>query len=495
MWTKGNTGGGGSSVTPSTNGRIKVNGQDIVVYDDAALTTQISNKADQATLDAKADKTQLSAKADIGHRHTAADLNDVDVTNKTDGYVLTYEAASAKTKLKPLPAGNGGPGAASLDGLSDVDTTTNAPKEGDTLLFTGGQWRPSDVFSKAFGARLSWGPAPATRAAMVSFIDDDNKAYFLTNIQPLVETKGIPYGIAVPVNSINDVRGRSMTQAELLHLQNDLGCEIVCHTYTHPNLNLLTTAQLETELGESKKVLMARGYNIRGVAYPFGANNPAVRKVGAKYYDWGVTTAGLTNTYPLKALQVSRVSVGSYYPTGKGTLADYKVYVDEAVANKKWLVVVTHSHDPQHTAEQQQNLSDLIDYIKSLNVPIVNPSVGWEAFGNLVEVEDTLRVTYRGDTFLDNSTEYKTFRDNSRAADALLTDYTYQTITLAEYGNANRGTLPEAGLLETRRVPTTTDFTFSTQTLYSVTGKIYARKPLGYNNATWGAWKTVFNGV
>jgi peptidoglycan/xylan/chitin deacetylase (PgdA/CDA1 family) len=226
-------------------------------------------------------------------------------------------------------------------------------------------------------SRMQYALTPQTLTARISFIDDDAKAQVLTRVQPLIESKGIPWAIAVPATDIIMNAGRSLTQDELLHLQNDLGCELLGHTYSHPNLSQIPVSQLEKELGESKKILVSKGYKIRGVAYPFGANNANVRKVAAKYYDWGVMTQGKVNNYPVKSFQVDRVSLGSY-TDGKNTFADYKAKVDEAVANKSWLIFVSHCWDAAHTDAQQQIISDLIDYIKSLSIPIINPSDAWE---------------------------------------------------------------------------------------------------------------------
>jgi peptidoglycan/xylan/chitin deacetylase (PgdA/CDA1 family) len=349
---------------------------------------------------------------------------------------------------------------------------------------------PLEMEKALVQSRMQYALTPQALTARISFIDDDAKAQVLTRVQPLIETKGIPWAIAVPATDIIMNAGRSLTQDELLHLQNDLGCELLGHTYSHPNLSTIPVSQLEKELGESKKILVSKGYNIRGIAYPFGANNAAVRKVAAKYYDWGVITQSKVNNYPLKSFQVDRVSLGSY-TDGKNTLADYKAKVDEAVANKSWLIFVSHCWDAAHTDAQQQIISDLIDYIKSLNIPIVNPSDAWDLTGNLLEVEDKLRVTRLGEMIIDNSNEYKTIADSSRGADALINVYPLQTTIIAEYGNANRGSLPEAGMLETKRPTTKTDFQYSTQFLYGISGSIYSRKAISYNDATWGPWKIV----
>jgi len=52
-----------------------------------------------------------------------------------DNFVLTYDQASGEISLE-----SSGGGVTSIDDLSDVDTTTNAPVLGDTLVFDGTNW-------------------------------------------------------------------------------------------------------------------------------------------------------------------------------------------------------------------------------------------------------------------------------------------------------------------------------------------------------------------
>lgn len=84
---------GGSNVTSSLqNGHLLVDGNDIKVYDDSSINTALSNKANKV------------------HTHTLTDITDVDVSIKSDGYALQYDAVSGKFISKALPAVAGGSG-------------------------------------------------------------------------------------------------------------------------------------------------------------------------------------------------------------------------------------------------------------------------------------------------------------------------------------------------------------------------------------------------
>lgn len=67
------------------------------------------------------------------------DLTDVDTSTvaPTDGQLLIYDNAASKWK----------PGDVSVDDLSDVDTSTVAPTDGQALLWnnTASQWEPNTV--------------------------------------------------------------------------------------------------------------------------------------------------------------------------------------------------------------------------------------------------------------------------------------------------------------------------------------------------------------
>lgn len=107
-------GGSGSGTTVAdsgTNGYILVDGVQLQVYDDTALT--------QA----------LSGKADVNHGHTLINISDVDTTEKANGYVLTYNSTTAKTEFKALPVSSGGSGSI----ISDSATNGNILVDGSEV--------------------------------------------------------------------------------------------------------------------------------------------------------------------------------------------------------------------------------------------------------------------------------------------------------------------------------------------------------------------------
>lgn len=134
-WDKrtGSSGGAGSFVKQSAiNGNLTVDENEIKVY--THPTKHTINEIDGL-------EDALNSKTSAAHSHKLSDITDLDTTNKTEGYALIYDAANSKYISKPLPTGTGS-GATNLDGLSDVDVTTTAPIEGNSLIYSEGIWKP-----------------------------------------------------------------------------------------------------------------------------------------------------------------------------------------------------------------------------------------------------------------------------------------------------------------------------------------------------------------
>jgi peptidoglycan/xylan/chitin deacetylase (PgdA/CDA1 family) len=90
----------------------------------------------------------------------------------------------------------------------------------------------------------------------------------------------------------NDI---SITWQKIATLQQD-GMDIEAHTMTHSNLNDLSKADLDYEIGQSKQCLKDHGINPTIFAYPNGkgSDNPKVVNTVAKYNDLSRTDSKLS---------------------------------------------------------------------------------------------------------------------------------------------------------------------------------------------------------
>jgi peptidoglycan/xylan/chitin deacetylase (PgdA/CDA1 family) len=75
---------------------------------------------------------------------------------------------------------------------------------------------------------------------------------------------------------------------DIAALEND-GMDVESHTMTHPNLNKLSAAQLDYEIGQSNQCFLSHGINTTIFAYPYGegSNNATVVNTVARHYNLG----------------------------------------------------------------------------------------------------------------------------------------------------------------------------------------------------------------
>jgi len=167
-----------------------------------------------------------------------------------------------------------------------------------------------------------------------------------------------------------------MTWAQVTGLQNTYGWEIGSHTVTHPYLatsdasdgqpNTLLPAQVTQELTQSKADLTAHGLNVKSFSSPYGDYNNAVHAQIAKYYasHRGFADIG-QNDWPYSDTLLYD------FPVQTGvTPAQVKAQIDQAVADKTWLILTFHdiqqnpSSDPNDYEYGTTQLNEIAAYVK-----------------------------------------------------------------------------------------------------------------------------------
>ena len=249
---------------------------------------------------------------------------------------------------------------------------------------------------------------------LVSFVDDDGCAGVYTKWLPIAQAKNIPVNLCIITGKVGN--NGYLTWEQIKEMQDDYGFEMLSHTVTHGNINTHNTNKTWIEeLKQSKNDLMNNGLKVRGFAYPnggyWGTKEGLVDGTSNGYwmtglfYDYGIITDGLQNTHPLKNgnMGISRVGIGCYEADGYDTLDNIKLRVDECLQNNTWLVFMTHVDDVAHTDEDNQMLSDLVDYIQQVGIDIVTLSEGFEIFGNAVETPNC-KITKQGNANINLTT-------------------------------------------------------------------------------------------
>ena len=341
-----------------------------------------------------------------------------------------------------------------------------------------------------------------------SIVDDDNAKQVWDILKPISEELNVPFCVAVPSNDIKASTGGSMTKEQLKSLQDDLNWEICGHTVSHRGLGTLSYEEQIKELRDNKALLTSYGLDVRGLCYPFGGYNNNTLEIMSQYYDYGFN-GGQGDKYntmdTFENYLIYRCPFGSNESsTATESLQYFKDKIDEVVTNNGWLVLMTHISDKNHTAEDTENLRQLIQYAKDKNMTISTPNKIFEKFKNLIQVSNKLIIKNNG--YIINNLDTKKvniIHDDTKIATDLLTSFEPKTITYtrALKSTTGNGNLPDNGTLETVNIGPLTgaanlikDYNFRHQKLYGLTGKIWYRQPLSYNNWNWGEWQVLLGG-
>ena len=227
-------------------------------------------------------------------------------------------------------------------------------------------------------------PAPSP---LVSFTFDDGDQSALTQAAPTLQKYGLTGTNYVITNCVgmttvpNTCRANTdipyMTWAQIKQLQTTYGWEIGSHTVDHQCLvsvggdcqaNKLTAAQVDAQLANSKAALAAQGINATAFAAPYGDYDMSAVAQVAKYYSSmrGFADTG-NNIWPLGDYLLRNVPVQEVTTP----VATLKAKVDEAIANKSWVVFTFHdirptpSQNPDDYEYGTAELDQLAAYVKT----------------------------------------------------------------------------------------------------------------------------------
>jgi len=350
----------------------------------------------------------------------------------------------------------------------------------------------AETATQTRAVRLNYGYS--RKQALVTFTDDDGMLNVINEIMPLATSKNIPYVLAL--NNDSPVVGDEYID-QIRDLQNNHRWEMSAHSTSHTNLALYTTEQeITDDILSNKTFLESKGLNIHGIIYPYGGQDGFVHKVCAKYFDYGVRSGGGYNPYPLITMALRRHRLcGTGLPPENDTLEWYKSLIDTAVADKTWLIFITHFEF--NTPEQNILIGEVMDYVNSINVPVVNLTEGLDLIGNSLESRNGLRdpitdadkgyfaVDCEGDLYSDKLINVY-ISPTGLTINSPITAFPFLKISYVYFKSSNLSGFPEggAGDLTTYRL-FRIDENFSYQLFRSYnTGTIYRRSW----NVTTSSW-------
>lgn len=196
---------------------------------------------------------------------------------------------------------------------------------------------------------------------IVTLTFDDFFTSFYDNAYPLFKKNNMSATMYL-VNDDIDKPG-IMTKSQLKEIS-DYGFEIGSHTVTHPHLPLLSNTDLDNELKQSKDQISSYiNLPVDSFASPYGEYNSNVLNHIKQFYsshrsvDVGYNTKDNFDKNNIKAMSVTSM-------TSPETVLGW---VDEAIRNKAWLVLVYHdivdngplySNTPDHLDKVLSGLKD-----------------------------------------------------------------------------------------------------------------------------------------
>jgi len=160
-----------------------------------------------------------------------------------------------------------------------------------------------------------------------------------------------------------------VTAEQTLNIQAQ-GHEVGAHTRTHPDLTTLSPSQVQDEVVGSRDDLRNIGIrNVDTFAYPFGSFNDSVVNIvknagfrSARTADGGYNTAG-TDHWRLVRQAVE----------GTTTVAEVRSWIDTAIQNNLWLVLVFHHVDDagESNAITPANFQQIVNYLVQRNANVL----------------------------------------------------------------------------------------------------------------------------
>lgn len=230
----------------------------------------------------------------------------------------------------------------------------------------------SDDYSLVDASTAPTPPASKFGRAIVSLTFDDGWRSIHANGLPLLKKYGLvstQYLNSDPViGGWSDYMSYQMVKD--FYAQ---GSELGWHTRSHSDVTKLTTAALGTQLSIPSTFLQGIGLpasTFTNFATPYGAYNATATNEIKKYYgsnrntDVGFNSKGSFDLYNIKVQNITNTT----------TPAQVKAWVDQAIANNYWLVLVYHevtasAADPTY-AVTPANLDLELNYIKQSGVSV-----------------------------------------------------------------------------------------------------------------------------
>lgn len=175
---------------------------------------------------------------------------------------------------------------------------------------------------------------------------------------PILRSRGIPATYYFITEFLSPLWKAQLKEFE------DHGWEIGSHGRTHRNLAELSDAEIAWELEESRTDLESAGLEVTGLAYPFGSgyDDPTVVRRAKQHYAYARSVrpgnnAPIVRQYALTSMVVTKTT----------SIETMKSWVDLAVDQRQWLIILLHNVDNSGTdySISPAAFTELADYVKA----------------------------------------------------------------------------------------------------------------------------------
>jgi peptidoglycan/xylan/chitin deacetylase (PgdA/CDA1 family) len=201
---------------------------------------------------------------------------------------------------------------------------------------------------------------PYNKKGAISISFDDSLPSHLSMALPALNSFGLKGTFFIITDRITAANNWAAWRAVAA-----MGHEIASHTKTHPYLTQLSTAQLQSELSESRDVINQQITTQKcfSFAYPYGDYNYAVEIATMSNY---IAARGVSN-----GLNYETLDFGYVMGTGdsSNSLDSLKAWTDQAENTGAWQVVYAHSLDGTGYSFWDVNLlNEYFSYLGTKNI-------------------------------------------------------------------------------------------------------------------------------
>jgi len=238
------------------------------------------------------------------------------------------------------------------------------------------------IFSPEMMQATSWQPD-----AKVTFTFDDGSKNIYEKALPIFSGHNLPavfYGETGPLNS-----GEPwiMTWDQVKNLQNLYGWEIGSHTITHPYLTKVSDQKLIHELRDSKAAFAQQGIQVKSFATPYGDYDARVLSAIARFYESHRAAWGGPNIWPTAYNDYEILTKEITNTTSPSTV---KSWIDTAIINKQWLVLLLHDvvdTMPQPYEYNVNDLREIVNYVatQTVKVTTISGALRYSSQTNLIK--------------------------------------------------------------------------------------------------------------